>query len=67
MKINIRNLYDSNTLAQSASEAGTKNFVKNGMSFERSIASREWNVYAEKVWQNFCRGERLEAKKEDKE
>ena len=45
------------------------NFVKNGMSFGRSIASREWNVYAERerAWQNYCRGEKLEAKNEDNE
>ena len=35
------------------------------MSFGRSIASREWNVYAERAWQNYCRGEKSEAKNED--
>ena len=38
------------------------NFVKNGMSFGRSIASREWNVYAERAWQNYCRGENQKLK-----
>ena len=34
------------------------------MPFRRNIASRGWHVYGKTVWQN-CRGEKLEATKED--